>query len=231
MVTEKEKEYYNTYLAVSRSCRNKPFTPRKNFEGFETTPEYIYINKISYFLSKFPQIKSSIFFKAPYELYPDVDIIDLKFYTTQKAIKAYTTYLNQLQEQSPDSEHNIEFIKESLRFIGMFCIKNKIPIEQYITHSGGSTYSWMKHVREHNVSIYSLFDFSNIFDIIHSTSKDEIDLLLSSIITHISGYKNKYDTSREARKLVEEGMKRIKLVVDKTLQTRKESVIKKTNND
>ena len=82
--------------------------------------------------------------------------------STQKAINAYTTYMRQLQEESPDSEYHIEFIKNSLRFIGMFCIKNKIPIEKYPTFSSGVTHSWMKHVKEHNISIYVMFDSIDI---------------------------------------------------------------------
>ena len=218
MITEWEKEYYNMYLAVSRSCRNKPFTIRKNFEDFEDAPEYIHVRRICSFLRQFPQIKPRIFFQAPYELYKDLDYIDLKFFTTQKAVKTYTLYMRQLQEESPDSEHHIEFIKNSLRFVGLFCIKNKIPIEKYPTHSGGATYSWMKHVKEHNISIYVMFDFTEIFGIIYATPNDELDLLLGNVAVGLAAYKNRFDTSKEARRIVREGFKRIKTVVDKSIQ-------------
>ena len=217
MISEKEKEYYNMYLAISRSSRNKAFTIRKDFEGFEDKPEYLHIRRICAFLSQFPQIKPRIFFKAPFELHKDVDYIDLKFFSTQKAVKTYTLYMKQLQEESPDSEHHIGFIKDSLRYIGMFCIKNKIPIEDYPAHSGGATYSWMKHVKEHNVSIYAMFNFPGIIEIIRGTPNDELDLLLGNIAVGLASYKNRYDTSREARRIVKEGFTRIKKVVDKSI--------------
>lgn len=217
MVTREIKELYNTYLAVTRSCRNQPFRLRNNFEGFEQSKEFILLNKISLFLANFKQIKPRLYFEAPYRIYNSNEYFDLKFYTSQKAIVAYTTYMKQLQEESPDSEHHIQFIKDSLRFIAMFCIKNKIHLFEYISHSGGVTKSFMKHIKEHNVSIYSLFGFPELFRIVQETPKDEIDLLLGNISNSLSLYKNKFMTSRTARRIVGEGMKRINRVIEETI--------------
>lgn len=219
-MSNREKELYNTYIAVSRSLRDKPFRLRQNFEDFENNPDYIYIKKIEYFLRQFPQIKIKHFFSAPYVLYKDVEYFDLKFFATQRAVKAYTVYMNQLQEESPDSDHHIQFIKDSLRFIGMFCIKNKIPLNEYIHHSSGVTYSWMKHVKERSITIYSVFEFPEVFSIIRKCPKDEVDLFLGTLITGLSGYKNDFDKSKNARRIVKEGLKRIKRVVDESINTR-----------
>jgi|GEM_PF-636666 len=217
MIKDDISALYNTYLAVSRSSRNKPFKIRNDFDKFEDTEEYFHLNKIAMFLRQFPQIKVRQFFSAPFELYKDTEYFDLKFFTTQRAVHAYTTYMKQLQEESPDSEHHIQFIKDSLRFIGMFCIKNGIHLADYITHSGGVTSSWMKHIKEHNVSIYALFEYSQLFDIIRKTPKDELELLLGNILLGLSSYKNKYDMSRDARRVVQEGFKRVAKVVNETV--------------
>lgn len=217
MINEKEKELYNLYLTISRSCRNKPFKLRKNFDDFEDTKEHNHVRKLCRFLRQFPQIKAPVFFKAPFELYKDLEYVGLDFYSSPKAIKAYTTYMQQLQEESPDSHHHITFIKDSLRFIGMFCIKNKISIKEYPTFSLGSTYTWMKHVKEHNVSIYVMFSFPKVFDIIRSVPNDELDLFLGNIAPSLAQFKNRYDTSKEARRIVKEGFKRITPVVEKSL--------------
>lgn len=217
MVSNELKELYNTYLVASRSSRNQPFRIRKNFDGFEDTIEYSYLKRIQRFLYQYPQIKTRLYFEAPYKIYEDTDYFDLKYFTTQKAVYAYTTYMKQLQEESPDSDHHIQFIKDSLRFIGMFCIKNNISLDDYITHSGGATYSWMKHLREHNVSIYALFEYPMLFDIIRSTPRDELDLLLGSINLNIPVYKGRYMSSRNARRIVKEGFKRIKRVIDESV--------------
>ena len=34
-MTAKEQSLYNLYLMVTKSSQNKPFTIRKNFDGFE----------------------------------------------------------------------------------------------------------------------------------------------------------------------------------------------------
>lgn len=218
MINKREKDLYNLYLIVSRSSRNLPFKLKQNFDDFDNTPNHLYVKKICNFLLQFPQINPTNFFKAPYMIYTDVEHIGLNFYITQKAITAYTLYMKQIQEESPDSNNNIEFIKNSLKFIGMFCIKNKISIDDYLTYATGITYSWMKHIKEHNISIYVMFIFPNIIEVIQSTPKDELDLLLGSIATNIQTYNNRYDTSKTAKHIVKEGFERVKRVVNKSIK-------------
>lgn len=218
MISEKEKGLYNKHLVISRSIRNQPFKIRKDFDGFESTVEYAYLRKVSNILDQFPQIKSEIFFKAPYLLYTDENWFDLKFFTTQKAIKVYTVYFKKLQEESPDSDENIAFIKDSLRYIGKYCITNNICIPEYITHTTGITKAWMKHVRNHDVSLYCLMEFNNLESVIANTPNDEVDLFLDNINDKIILYRNRYSTSKIARKLVQEGLTRIIELVNKTIK-------------
>jgi len=206
---------------VTKSSQNKPFTLRKNFDGFEDKPEYLYIKKISKFLNKFPQIKPELYFKAPFMIYDDLDYISLDFFTTRKALKAYTVYMKQKNEESPDSKEHLEFIKESLRFIAMFCIKNKIPIREYVTHKTGVTYSWMKHFKEHNISVYVLFELPNIFNIVGQTPEDEKELFLGDIGNKLHIYKMKYMNSKEAINLIRKGYKKIITLVDQQNKRKK----------
>ena len=62
-----------------------------------------------------------------------------------------------------------------------------------------------------------MFYFPDIFGIIRSTPNDELDLLLGNVAMGLASYKNRYDTSKEARRVIKEGFKRVKGVVDKTL--------------
>ncbi len=43
------------------------------------------------------------FFNSPYEVYPDRDMYDLRYYTTPKAIKIYGTYISQKNNECPDA--------------------------------------------------------------------------------------------------------------------------------
>lgn len=208
-MTDKEKTIYNAFLATSRKQNNKPFKIRKNFSNFETKSIYPFIKRLDNFFNKFPQISPYAYFKAPYVIYPDHTYFDLRYFTSQAAIKAYTLYMKQQRLQSPDSDEHLEFIRQSLKFIGLFCLKQKIPLSNYITHKGGITYSWIKHVLENNVSIYSLLEFSNLYEIISNIPKDELGLLLEDIYKNYGHIKTQYNNSKQAKYLVQRGMTKI----------------------
>ena len=89
-----EKDIYNTYIRVSRSKQNLPYKYRKNFDNFADTSNYVYVKKLGKFFTKFSHINVSDFFDAPYEIYPDNDSYDLRFYITPKAVKIYSSYIN-----------------------------------------------------------------------------------------------------------------------------------------
>ena len=75
----------------------------------------------------------------------------------------------------------------------------------------------MQHVKEHNVSIYVMFYFPNVLTLIRNTPNDELDLFLGSIAKNLASYKNKYDTSKEARRIISEGFSRVKKVMEKSI--------------
>jgi len=217
MINENEKRIYNLYLSVSRSSRNKPYSLRKNFDEFEKDTDYVPLKRVCNFFNKFPQIKPYLYFKAPFVVWGSVEYFPLVFFSSQKAIKSYTIYFKQLQEQSPDSNEQLEFIKESLKFIALFCIKNKIHLNDYPTFKQGSTFSWMKHVKEHNISIYPIFGFFGVLDIISSIPEDEKELLLSDIAENIVVYKTRFIQSKEAQQLIKDGMQCINKVIENDL--------------
>ena len=96
-MTDFEKRIYNSYLAVTRSMNNKPFRLRKNFDGFEDKPEYIYVKKLANLFNRHHNLNIDDFFRAPFTIYQDPEIYSIQFYTTQKAIKVYKIHLNKLK--------------------------------------------------------------------------------------------------------------------------------------
>jgi len=221
-MTDKEKQYYNLYLTVSRSSRNKPFKVRKDFTDFEKEADYISLHKINNLFINFPQIKPYLYFKAPFDVYPDQEYFPLDYFGTQKAIKTYTIYMKQLREQSPDAPTQIDFIKQSLHYIAMFCIKNDIPISQYVTHKKGITYSWTSHFKNYEISVYSLLEFPNLEVIISNIPKDEQELFLDTMATNIHSYKTRYNNSKTAKNIVKEGINKISKIVDNYLQQKEQ---------
>jgi hypothetical protein len=207
-MTANEQSIYNLYLSVTRSAENKPFKLRKDFSDFEQTEYYIFIKKLTLFFAKFPQIKPKFFFEAPYKIYSSGHF-DLKYYVTQKAIKSYSLYMKQKREELPDSLDHISFIKESLLYIAKYCFDHKLKLSEYSTYKTHLVYEWLKHVHEHNVSLYVMMGFDNIMDIINEIPIDEMDLFLSDAGNTIHTYKIRYNESKQAKQLIINGLTKI----------------------
>lgn len=169
-LTQLEKLLFNKHLAVSRSEKSKPFKTRKNFSDIANTDKHKFLKRISTLFGKHPEIDPDIFFKAPYKLYPDVDYFGLDYFSTMRAVKAYTTYKKQLFLQDPDSQ--VEQVKESLRFIANFCISQGIYFHQYQFHKTADMYTWMKHYKENKINVYSVMGFMNIFSNVKGLADD-----------------------------------------------------------
>ena len=219
-MTKEEQNVYNKYLAISRISRNKPVKLRRNFEGFEEDSKYPALKKICTLFHKFPQIIPDLYFKAPFELYPDEKYFDLNFFANQKAIRTYTLYLKKRQDQSPDSADQLEFIERSIKFIAHFCCDHKIPFDSYISYKTANiTYSWMTHYKNHIISIYSLFLYPNLETIISSIPKDEHDLFLDDLFKQLNTYKIRFHKSKKAKPFLKQAYKRLKKYVKKNIES------------
>jgi len=213
MLTNTEKNLYNTYLRISRSSRNKPFSYRKDFTDLDDS-SILFTKRIAILLAKYPHIEAEEYFTAPFKIYPTAEYFPLEYFAGMGGVNAYTIYMKQIQEMSPDSDEQLQFIKKSLRFIGQFCIKNNISIEGYPTFKTGVTYDWMKHVKRHEISVYVLMEFPEISNVIREAAEDEKELFLGEVGTYFWGYKTKYMQSTVAKELVREGISKINKIVN-----------------
>ena len=130
MLTDFEKHIYNTYLKVSRVQNDKPYKLRINFDNFNVE-DGNYLNKISRLLTKFKNINLVEFIQAPYTIYSDKEF-NLKFYTSQKALKAYTLFQTKLKQTNPDLI--LHKLKDALIYIKEFCNEQNISIDEYTNH-------------------------------------------------------------------------------------------------
>lgn len=207
-MTDQEKYIYNKYLATTRSQQDKPFKLRQNFTNFEKSADYISLKKIVLFFNKYNHIKPETFFEAPYKIHTDTAHLPLNYFLTRAAIKCYSLYLKKQQDVSPDKQLNS--IKDSLHYIGMFCLRHKIDIDRYIYHKTGYTYSWLIHYKNHHINIYSLFELGDIGTIVADLPADEQYIFASDLIKDISAYKIRYYNSPDIKKLVQQGLIKIK---------------------
>ena len=200
-----EKNVYNTFLRVSRTAQNKPFRIRKNFKNFEDTDNYLFVKKIAMFLNKYKHVSVDDFFMAPYKTYSDTDYFELKFYTTQKAIKTYSLYVQSLQNADPDSADQIKFTTDSLYFIYQFCRDKNINLSEYIDHKDGPTSSFITHLSQSKVNIYSLFGFNNFEQKMRGNDPDVVKFIIPNIVENLGNFRSRFYSSAKLKDIVKDG--------------------------
>jgi len=216
-VTDLEKKIYNKHLAISRSLRNKPFKIRTDFSKFDIVKQN-WLKKLAIFFSKHPDVSIDVYFSAPYKLYNDTEYFDLSYYASLKGIKSYSIYKQQLLKTSPDEQ--LPEVKESLIFIAHFCIQNKIQLDEYTQFKQTSLEpEWIYHYKKNKINLYSLMEFANMYHIISEIPPDERELLLGDFGKNFIEYKTRYKHSQKLRNYLQEAYIKIKLFVDKTLNT------------
>jgi len=224
-ITENQKRLYNLHLQISRRHQEKPYRLRENFDNFakEKPEEYLWLQKLDAFLTIHPQINVKLFFTAPYHIYDDQDYFSLNYFVSQSAIKAYTLYLKEIHDQSPDSPFQLEFIKDSLTFLKDYCIEQKIDLLQYLNKMEGITYMWTVHLAEHKISPYIIIGLKYfqlpVHDLIFSIPDDEREMLIADLAKAYLLYTTRLDNSTQAKKLTIEGIKIISQHITKHLQS------------
>jgi hypothetical protein len=219
-MTNLEQRIFNKHLAISRSLRNKPFKLRQNFDNFDQDPKYTFIKRLAIFFTKYPEISMDAYFIAPYKIYKDVQYFDLSYFASPRAIKTYTIYKQQLLQESPDTQK--DDIKESLMFLVRYCLKNNIQLHDYITYKEKSIEPmWTYHIKHNKINPYVLMVFPNIFQTIQNMPQDEREILLGRFGSNFLEYRTRYTNSTEIRPYLEKAFFRLKLFVDKNLNSAK----------
>lgn len=209
LITEFDKLIYNTFLRISRSRNKQPFKLRKDFEKLNNET-FVAIKKVSSFLKRFPHIKIEEYFKAPYIVYPDEEYFPLEYFHTLKATKAYTLFNRKQENLDPDSEEQLTSIKESLLFIKNFCVSKNISPLNYISHKTNNEYSFLLHLKEHKVNLYTLLGYSNFEKNIKQRDAEIAKFIIGeNLYNNIPSFRTKLYNSKKASKLVELGLKKI----------------------
>lgn len=211
----KVPEIYNAYLGASRRAQNAPWRARKDFTGFEDTPDGFICKRLEMFFKKFPQINVYEFFQAPFELYKDSPYVPLKFFTTQKAIATYSIYQKQRQEESPDSDEQVKDIKKTIRYIAVYCTSKGISLEEYCNEKSGYTNKPFVDYANKLVNIYVLIKLPFFDTQVKSLSLQDRELYLKNAYNSISKFKMRLNVSTRAKFLIEEGLRLISNTTNK----------------
>lgn len=203
-LTDFEKRIYNCYLKNYR--KGQPYRPRKDFSDIK--PDILVsIKKISYFLNKFPHIKPEEYFEAPNAIFNDEKYPPLIFFTGRTALKNYALYQKQKENRNPEDQ--FDEIKKGYQFIALFCIGNKIGLNEYLSHKVATMYSWLNHYREHKINPYCLFDLGDILFYLNRIPEEEINLYAQNLNENLVAYQNRYIKSSKTQNYCNEIIKRI----------------------
>jgi hypothetical protein len=211
-ITEFEKFIYNSYLKYSRF--GQPFKLRKDFDSFDANL-LVYLKKISYFLSRYNHIDVDEYFKSFCYIHPGEKYPNLDFFYSRLALKTFCLYKK--QQENRDPENQFEEIKNGFRFIGNFCIENKIPVKKYLYHKTSYMFSWLNHYREHRISPYCLMELGNVIEVLDNLQKDEVSLFANNLNNTFVAFKTRYMNSKETTNLVKQATDKIENFVKKNL--------------
>ena len=131
-MTEFEKIIYNTFLETSKKVNNKPVRYRKDFTKFEENENYIYINKLSAFFTKFKHINVKHINNYGYA--SDKDFKKKELQTKPIIAVIGDSYVEAMQVKNKDAFHAIldkGLLSHDVYPIGI----SGSPLSQYIAFS------------------------------------------------------------------------------------------------
>lgn len=216
MITDREKSIYNSYLYASRSSKNKPTRFRKDFSKLKDE-DFVALKKLSNFFKIYNHINYRDWFIAPYEVYSKDEYFDLKFFNSRKALKCYSRYMKEREISNPDSQEVIESVKEGLKFIAKYCIKNSLNIDEYIKHYTNNMPTCLLHLQEHKLNFYTLHALE-VEQTIKSIEKDVLDFIVKDFQTIFVNTRTKFYGSSKLKSIARDTKQKVKQIVENKKQ-------------
>tara|TARA_R110002124_G_scaffold94423_1_gene238482 strand:+ start:754 stop:1422 length:669 start_codon:yes stop_codon:yes gene_type:complete len=213
MVSEQEKQIYNSYLLSTRSAKGQPTKFRKDFSKLKDE-DFVTLKKLSAFFRKHNHINYKDWFDAPFEVYSKDEYFDLRFFTTRKALKCYSIFMKDREVTNPDSEGNIEVLKDGFRYVAKFCINNSITLDEYRTHYTNNMPTCLLHLQEHRLNFYTLHAL-NVEPTIKAIEKDVLEFIVKDFYTIFAYTRTKFYGSAILKTTAKETEDKVKTIVEK----------------
>lgn len=221
MLNDLEQRVYNEHLKTSRVAAGKPYKLRKDFSDIDPSVE-LYVKRVARLLHKFPHISVTDYFQAPYTVYDSGDRFDLKYYTSPRAMKAYTLYMQQEVDTNPDSPHVLQRVVNALQHLKTHCESHQITTDVYPTQMINNLPTFLVHLKERKITPHIMVELPNTSSILRQQDPEIIRFMFGErFYEHVNTYKNKYLASKTCKALVRAGLNKI----NKTTQN-----LEKTNN-
>lgn len=216
MVTEREKDIYNSYLYATRTAQGKPTRFRKDFSKLKDE-DFVALKKLSAFFVKHNHINYRDWFAAPFSVYSKDEWFDLRFFNSRKALKCYSIFMKEKEVSNPDSDDNIEVLKDGFRYVAKFCIRNNLTIDEYRVHLTNNMPTCLLHLQEHRLNFYTLHALE-VESIIKTVEKDVLDFIVKDFQTIFSRTRTKYFGSAILKSTAKETKDKVKEIINSKKQ-------------
>lgn len=177
VLSDVDKKIYNLFLSTTRSKSGKPFKLRQNFDNLDENISAD-LKKLSSLFLRVPHLFCKEFFEAPFEVLGE-GYYDLSFYASPKSIGTFNKFLKNKDEKDPDDQ--IERIKDSYKFIYVYCKDRKIRLNQYPFFKTISIEDCLKHIKDRYVSMYIIFSFPELYSLIINLDSDVYSLFFGDM--------------------------------------------------
>lgn len=213
MVTEREKDIYNSYLYATRTAQGKPTRFRKDFSKLKDE-DFVALKKLSAFFVKHNHINYRDWFAAPFEVYSKDEYYDLRFFNSRKALKCYSIYMKEKEVSNPDNDENIEAMKDGFRFIAKYCIHNNLTLDEYKVNYTNNMPTCLLHLQEHRLNFYILHALE-VETTIKAIENDVLEFIVKDFYTIFSRTRTKFYGSAILKSKAKETKDKVKQIVEK----------------
>ena len=112
---------------------------------------------------------------------------------------------------SPDEEHILIRVTESLKYINNFCKQNNLCVDDYDQHLTNNTPSFLLHLKERTLSFYVLLEMPKVLNAFKKHDNEVLKFMFGKeIFADLSNYKKKYYSSKTCKDLVRAGIAKIR---------------------
>jgi hypothetical protein len=118
---------------------------------------------------------------------------------------------------NPDSQEVIESVKEGLKFIAKYCIKNSLNIDEYTKHYTNNMPTCLLHLQEHKLNFYTLHALE-VEQTIKSIEKDVLDFIVKDFQTIFVNTRTKFYGSLKLKSIARDTKQKVKQIVENKKQ-------------
>ncbi len=114
---------------------------------------------------------------------------------------------------NPDTDDNIEVMKEGFRYVAKFCIRNNLTIDEYRVHYTNNMPTCLLHLQEHRLNFYTLHAL-DVDTTVKAIEKDVLEFIVKDFQTIFARTRTKFYSSTILKSKAKETKDKVKEIVE-----------------